>query len=90
MATFTELPIAVVGSRPIKYASNRALTERIQDELLASLNPSLGISNNEAVRHTRHNMFDQLLLQENIILSWAEREQLFENIAAEILGFGPL
>jgi pilus assembly protein CpaF len=35
-------------------------------------------------------MFNQLLAAEAIILSRTERQKLFEQIAAEILGFGPL
>jgi len=35
-------------------------------------------------------MFEQILNEENIVLSRPERQRLFEQIAAEILGFGPL
>jgi pilus assembly protein CpaF len=42
------------------------------------------------VRHTIEEMFDATLAEENIILSRVERQRLFEQIAAEILGYGPL
>jgi len=35
-------------------------------------------------------MYDATLAEENIILSRVERQRLFEQIAAEILGYGPL
>lgn len=35
-------------------------------------------------------LFEQILNEENIVLSRPERQRLFEQITAEILGFGPL
>jgi len=42
------------------------------------------------VRNTIQSLFDQVLTEESIVLSRPERHRLFEQIAAEILGFGPL
>jgi pilus assembly protein CpaF len=42
------------------------------------------------VRRTIQELFEQILNEENIVLSRPERARLFEQIAAEILGFGPL
>jgi len=42
------------------------------------------------VRRTIQELFEQILNEENIVLSRPERARLFEAIAAEILGFGPL
>ena len=42
------------------------------------------------VRATIQELFEQVLAEENIVLSRPERHRLFEQIAAEILGFGPL
>lgn len=66
------------------------LKERIQDKLIAELDPAMDVSKTDEVRHTIQDMYDQILTQENIILSRSERERLFEGIVAEILGFGPL
>jgi len=68
----------------------KGLRERIQDKLVAELDPAMDVSRTEEVRRTIQDMFDQILAQENIILSRSERERLFESIVAEILGFGPL
>jgi len=50
----------------------------------------MDVSRTDEVRQTIQDLFDQVLTQENIILSRPERERLFEGIVAEILGFGPL
>jgi len=50
----------------------------------------MDITKTEEVRRTIMGMFEQILNEENIVLSRPERQRLFEQIAAEILGFGPL
>ncbi|MGC8877977.1 MAG: CpaF family protein [Anaerolineae bacterium] len=66
------------------------LKERIQDRLISELDPSMDLSRTEEVRRTIEGMYDQYLMQEGLILSRAERQRLFEQIVAEILGYGPL
>ena len=68
----------------------KELKERIQDRLIAELDPAMDVSRTDEVRRTIQDMFDQILTQESIILSRSERERLFEGIVAEILGFGPI
>ncbi len=66
------------------------LKTRVQNRLLAELDPSMDISKVLEVRTTIQELFEQVLSEENIVLSRPERHRLFEQIAAEILGFGPL
>lgn len=66
------------------------LKTRVQNKLLAEMDPSMDISRTEDVRRTILELFEQILTEENIVLSRPERQKLFEQIAAEILGFGPL
>lgn len=66
------------------------LKTRVQNRLLAELDPSLDISEVETVRDTIRDLFEQILSEESIVLSRQEKHRLFEQIAAEILGFGPL
>ncbi len=66
------------------------LKTRIQNKLLSELDPSMDVSRTDEVRTTIEEMFDATLAEENIILSRVERQRLFEQIAAEILGYGPL
>jgi pilus assembly protein CpaF len=66
------------------------LKTRVQNRLLSELDPSMDISKVHEVRSTIQELFEQVLAEENIVLSRPERHRLFEQIAAEILGFGPL
>src|SRR5512141_216074 len=66
------------------------LKTRVQNKLLAELDPSTDVTRTDEVRRTIQDLFEQILTEENIVLSRPERARLFEQIAAEILGFGPL
>jgi len=66
------------------------LKTRVQNRLLAELDPSMDITKVNEVRSTIQELFEQVLSEENIVLSRPERHRLFEQISAEILGFGPL
>ena len=66
------------------------LKGRIQNKLLTEMDPSMDVTKTDEVRATIEEMFDATLAEENIILSRVERQRLFEQIAAEILGLGPL
>jgi len=66
------------------------LKTRVQNRLLAELDPSMDITKTDDVRKTIQGLFEQILGEENIVLSRPERARLFEQISAEILGLGPL
>lgn len=66
------------------------LKTRVQNKLLSELDPSMDITRTEEVKRTIQELFEQILSEENIVLSRPERARLFEQIAAEILGLGPL
>jgi len=66
------------------------LKTRVQNKLLSELDPSMDISKSDDVRRTIMELFEQILNEEGIVLSRPEKQRLFEQIAAEILGFGPL
>lgn len=66
------------------------LKSRIQNRLIAELDPRMDFSNPEEVRRTVEETFLAVLESENITLSRIERVRLFEAIAAEILGYGPI
>jgi pilus assembly protein CpaF len=65
------------------------LKTRVQNKLLAEIDPSMDVSRTDEVRRTIQGLFEQILAEENIVLSRPERARLFEQIAAEILGLGP-
>ncbi len=66
------------------------LKNRIQERLIAELDPSIDIAQTAEVRATIQEMFESMLLEESIVLTRNEKRRLFESIVAEILGFGPL
>lgn len=66
------------------------LKTRVQNRLLAELDPSVDVSQVAEVRKTIQGLFEQILSEESIVLSRQERARLFEAIVAEIIGFGPL
>jgi pilus assembly protein CpaF len=66
------------------------LPSRIRDKVLARLDPQLDTSNSRLVRQTIQRMFPKILAEENLVISRTERLGLFEQVIAEILGYGPI
>jgi pilus assembly protein CpaF len=66
------------------------LKTRVQNKLLIGLDPSIDVTKMVEMRKTIQEEFEKILSEENIVLSRPERARLFEKIAAEILGFGPI
>lgn len=66
------------------------LKNRIQQKLIAELDPSTDIRQTAEVRATIQEMYETMLAEEQIVLSRNEKHVLFEQIVAEILGYGPL
>ncbi|MCI0399031.1 MAG: CpaF family protein [Chloroflexi bacterium] len=66
------------------------LKNRIQQKLIAELDPSMDITQTSEVRATIQEMFETMLQEEQIVLTRNEKRSLFESIVAEILGYGPL
>ncbi len=66
------------------------LKTRVQNRLLSELDPTTDITRTNEVRSTIQDLFEQVLAEENIVLSRPERQRLFEQISAEILGYGPI
>jgi pilus assembly protein CpaF len=66
------------------------LKTRVQNKLLQQLDPSMDVSRTAEVRKTIEDLYESILNEENLVLSRAEKKRLFDQIVAEILGFGPL
>lgn len=78
------------GTQSAQQDTYQDLKGRVQTKLLSELDPSVDVTKVNEVRNTIQNLFDQILIDENFVLSRAEKSRLFEQIAAEILGLGPL
>ena len=81
-----------VQRRPVPAARDAYmdLKNRVQNRLIAELDPAIDVSRTAEVRQTIKVMYDEILQEESIILGRRERDALFEVIVAEILGLGPL
>ena len=66
------------------------LKNRIQQKLIAELDPSMDVTQTSEVQSAIQEMFETMLVEEQIVLSRNEKRRLFEQIVAEILGYGPL
>lgn len=66
--------------------------ELVQRRLLEDLGPgeTFDLSRSEELRARIDDLFNQILMEENIVLARHERRRLHEQIVAELLGFGPL
>ena len=76
---------ATAGSAPdLKVAS------RIRDKILARLDPQLNVADTRLLRENIEKSFPQVVAEENVAISRVERIRLFEQVMAEILGYGPI
>lgn len=66
------------------------LKTRVQNKLIAGLDPGMDVTKTNEVRVTIQELFESILNEENIILTRPERNRLFEQISAEILGLWPI
>jgi pilus assembly protein CpaF len=66
------------------------LKSRLQQKIVAELDPKIDLSKQDQVRKTIEELFNNFLTQEEVVLARAERVRLFEDIFSEILGLGPL
>jgi pilus assembly protein CpaF len=87
---FQEMLISNQTIAPTQGDPYHDLRRRIQDQLLDALDPRINVSQPDAVRAKIREEFEQILSEGSIILSRTEKKQLFEQIAADILGFGPI
>ncbi|MDQ2681899.1 MAG: Flp pilus assembly complex ATPase component TadA, partial [Chloroflexota bacterium] len=78
------------GGNSAKQDSFNELKGRVQNRLIAELDPRMDLGNADEVRRTVEETFGAVLEAEGISLTRVERLRLFEAISAEILGFGPI
>ncbi len=88
--------IAAMRARPSAVAGRPQdngyvdLKVRIQTRLLSELDQSMDLNRKNEVRAHIEELFNAILAEESMVLARAERLRLFEQIVAEILGFGPI
>ncbi|HEY3110858.1 MAG TPA: CpaF family protein [Chloroflexota bacterium] len=66
------------------------LKARVQNRLISELDPKMDLANTIQVRRVIEELFTAILESEAVVLVRSERQRLFEQVVAEILGYGPL
>ncbi len=91
-ATPSRLEELRIKRRPAKSArdAHAELKSQVRRKVIAELDPRMDLSKTTEVREAIEEIFSAVLAEENIILSRTERMTLFEQVAAEIMGLGPL
>ncbi len=95
---FSRNPPPLKGPPPPRPSASRGngrerwkqIAERVQQRLLAELSPTVGADNVDEVRRALERIYTETLVEQDVPLSRAERNELFEQIVAGILGYGPL
>src|SRR5436309_8268770 len=70
--------------------AQRSLKDRVKRKLISELDPSVDTNEIDEVRQRLKSLFDQIIEAENLVLTRAEKERLFEELAADVIGFGPI
>jgi pilus assembly protein CpaF len=88
------IPVEELGVRRPPMMTPREnvqdLKVRVQSRLIAELDPRTDFAKTEQVRKTVEDMFNAVLDQEGVTINRTDRAALFDQIVADILGFGPI
>jgi pilus assembly protein CpaF len=76
--------------RPSNGKSHQDVRDLVHRRLLAELNPAIAADNVDEVRRALERIYAEALAEEGLPLSRAERNELFEQIVADILGLGAI
>lgn len=74
----------------LKSGQLSELKNLVQQRVIAELDPRLDLSKTQEVRQNIERIFQEILAEENVIITRAERLALFEHVSADILGLGPI
>src|SRR5512133_1549297 len=70
--------------------ASRELKQRIQKKVIAELDPNSDLKDEAKVRQSIQTLFDEVIEEEGTVLTRIERQRLFEEVYADIRGFGPI
>ena len=90
---FDELHLNQPGGARERRVGNdpySAFKERVQRRLLAELSPVVDANNVVEVRRALEHIFNETLAEERLPMSRIERDDLFEQVVADVLGYGPI
>ncbi|MGC9523157.1 MAG: CpaF family protein [Anaerolineae bacterium] len=79
------------GTAPsAQQQSYQRIRERVQRRLLSELSPELDTNDTQAVRRALEQIFVETLQEERLPMSRSDHNALFEQIVADVLGYGPI
>ena len=80
------------AGRPTSFAGEPYLTirKKVHNRLLAQVNPAQETADATRLRQELQTIFNQVMAEERVLLGKAERDELYEQITAEIIGYGPI
>ena len=81
--------ISIDGFEEIRENVN-LIRESVQRRLLTEFDGEVNQENTEQIRQLIEVFFNQLLAEENLLFTRANRERLLEWVIADIIGYGPL
>ncbi len=89
--------VAPAGDEPSRRATTTAQREMtadlrslVQNRLIQELDPKMDLGDRAKVERTIEDLFNAILEEEGVIITRIERARLFEQITADILGYGPI
>jgi pilus assembly protein CpaF len=71
-------------------ADSYHIRDRVQRKLLAEVDGDVDITHTPQMRQIIESLFNQVLVEENLLYTRAVRTRLFEWVVADIMGYGPL
>ena len=83
-------PTKLPGERANGNAAYAQLRDRVQQRLLAELNPAATRGDTAEVRLVVERLFNETLAELGLPMSRIERNDIFDQLLADILGLGPL
>ncbi len=78
-----------VGSGQLTDAQ-KSLKQRVKMKLISELDPSVDTTKTDEVRQRLRSLFDQIIEAEALVLTRQEKERLFDDLTADVIGFGPI
>lgn len=70
--------------------AGRTLKDRVKAKLIAELDSSIDTTRSQDVRQRLATLFDQIIESEGFMLPQPIKARLFEEVAADVIGFGPI
>ncbi|HOU45144.1 MAG TPA: CpaF family protein [Anaerolineaceae bacterium] len=78
------------GAGPVSNENEAILRDLVQKRLLADTNGEVPIDDPVKLKQLIEKIFNEILVEKNLLLNREERVRLLESIISEITGYGPL